>query len=74
MAHFDSHWALSDDGWVRQGGKEGELLFYVPLIHRVGFRQPTIARVIGREHTEVDMSHFVHGDEWEKGWIGVKSD
>jgi len=73
VSHFDSHWALCDDGWVRQGGKEGTLLFYVPLIHRTGFRQATIARMIG-DHAAVDVSSFIHGDEWEKGWIGVTSD
>jgi hypothetical protein len=47
--------------WIKN--EQGELLFSIPL--QYPFRHPLNTLVIG-QCSELDMSHFVYGEEWTK--------
>ncbi|KAF8815814.1 WD40 repeat-like protein [Phlegmacium glaucopus] len=43
---------------------EGELLVWIPNIHRLSLHRPSNIRVIGGHETSLDLSRFVHGPKW----------
>lgn len=50
------------DGWIK--GSEGELLLWVPPVHRHGLNHPR-SRVIGANRTtELDFSNYIGGEDW----------
>ena len=53
-----------EDGWVK--GESGELLFWVPRIHRCSFYGPRSLIVIGQHQTRVNYSHVQFGEDWIK--------
>ena len=53
-----------EDGWVKS--ESGELLFWVPRIHRHSFCGPRNLVVIGQHPTRVDYSHVQLGEDWTK--------
>ena len=57
------HTEMNGQGWLT--GRDGELLFWVPLDLRYGFFLPGNRMVFPRG-VEVDVSCMAHGDEWYK--------
>lgn len=53
---------LGSKGWVV--GEQGEMLFWVPPLHRASICRPNTVCVIGANVTRPDLSHFVHGTKW----------
>ncbi|KAI0036410.1 hypothetical protein K488DRAFT_41174 [Vararia minispora EC-137] len=54
---------LDEEGWVKT--ESGELLFWVPSKHRVGLRLGgAVSHIISAHETQLDFTHFVHGDRW----------
>jgi hypothetical protein len=57
--------SVTRDGWVTLD-RTSELLFWVPPWSQVGLWRPNNVMVIGGGSTKVDLSHFVHGTNWQK--------
>lgn len=62
---------MTDDGWVMFFVDDKErLLFWVPAEQRSTLKVPKLEYIAGlagtHEHTELDLSQFVHGAEWMK--------
>ncbi len=56
---------IDKDGWMRDSRRENlRPLFWVPEENRGGFWWPRNTAVIARTVTQIDFSHFVHGDHW----------
>ncbi|KZP29374.1 WD40 repeat-like protein, partial [Athelia psychrophila] len=53
---------LDQNGWMLN--KSSSLLFWVPHIYRVGLWSPCNTAVIAPESTQLDMTRFVHGEDW----------
>ncbi|KZP17692.1 hypothetical protein FIBSPDRAFT_830254 [Athelia psychrophila] len=53
---------LDQDGWMRNNSSS--LLFWVPHTYRVGLWSPFNTTVIAEQSTQLDMSRFVHGEDW----------
>lgn len=55
--------AINDEGWIC--GKQGELLVWIPQVHRPTLQHPnsTIA-IIASHQIRLDFSNFVHGKGW----------
>ncbi|KAJ7832707.1 hypothetical protein B0H13DRAFT_1654116, partial [Mycena leptocephala] len=47
----------------------GELLFWLPHEHRIGFWMPLNKLIIGRDQTLLSYKKFVHGTEWAKCYL-----
>ncbi|CCA75010.1 related to WD40-repeat protein (notchless protein) [Serendipita indica DSM 11827] len=61
---INRHCRMNDDGWL--AGPNGERLVWIPSIFRVGFEQRGV-RIIGRcRRLKMDVSRFVHGEEWTR--------
>jgi WD40 repeat protein len=56
------------NGWVL--GKHGELLCWIPPIHRSTLFRPSNLLVLGATATTLDTTNFVHGDRWYECWVG----
>jgi WD40 repeat protein len=56
------------NGWVL--GKHGELLCWVPPIHRSALLRPNNLLLLGATATTLDATNFVHGDRWHECWTG----
>jgi WD40 repeat protein len=63
VSAFSDHTKLQD-GWVI--GAAGELIFWVPPIHRQSLLRPSNLVIIGGDSTvtKLDLTHFVHGTRW----------
>ncbi|KAF7978742.1 hypothetical protein HWV62_44752 [Athelia sp. TMB] len=55
---------VMSNGWVSTAS--GELLFWLPPWNRVGLYRPNNTLVIGKNPTRLDLTNFVHGDEWQQ--------
>ncbi|KZP30866.1 WD40 repeat-like protein [Athelia psychrophila] len=53
-----------ENGWMVNSTVE--LLFWVPPAYRLGLWRPNNTLVIGPEHPRLDLTHFVHGDDWAR--------
>ncbi|KZP04287.1 WD40 repeat-like protein [Athelia psychrophila] len=51
-----------DNGWMRNSPTE--LLFWVPPAYRAGLWQPYDTLVLGQPSTRLDLTDFVHGENW----------
>ena len=60
-----------EDGWVK--GEEGELLFWVPHIHRLSFYCQRSLLVIGPHVTRVNFSRDRLGDNWTECYTPIKT-
>jgi hypothetical protein len=58
---------INSDGWMY--GEDGELLLWIPPIHRPYFHRSNTTWVAGKDRTEVDFSKFVHGSNWATVYI-----
>jgi hypothetical protein len=59
---FTNHSIINADGWIC--GSNGELLIWIPLIHRAHLHHPSNVWVAGKYETCMDLSAFVHGHSW----------
>jgi hypothetical protein len=59
---FTDQSVINDEGWIC--GKNGELLVWIPPLHRVGLHCPSNVWVAGAHETRMDLSTFVHGQRW----------
>ena len=59
---FTDQSVIDDDGWVR--GNKGELIMWIPLVHRAHLHRPSNIWVTGEHETRLDLSNFVHGHRW----------
>ena len=59
---FTDYSIINDEGWIC--GSDGELLMWIPLIHREHLHRPSNVWVAGRYETRMDLTTFVHGDKW----------
>ncbi|EPQ54783.1 hypothetical protein GLOTRDRAFT_42827 [Gloeophyllum trabeum ATCC 11539] len=55
---------LDETGWLRSPG--GDLLLWIPPVHRKGFLRPNALFVIGAHQTRLNLDNFVHGEDWVK--------
>ncbi|KAI9568923.1 hypothetical protein HD554DRAFT_2021632 [Boletus coccyginus] len=53
---------FSEDDWVYD--ENGNMLFWVPPMHRAGLYYPQTTMVIGARATQIDLSRFMHGEHW----------
>ena len=60
--NFTDHSVINDEGWIC--GRNGELLMWIPPLHRVGLHRPNNVWVAGEHETRMDLSTFVHGQRW----------
>src|SRR6266702_1833751 len=61
-ADFTDNSVISDEGWIC--GSNGELLMWIPLIHRAHLHCPSNIWVAGEYETRIDLSTSVHGRSW----------
>jgi hypothetical protein len=59
---FMNEYLVNSDGWMC--GEEGELLLWIPQIHRSYFHRANTVWIAGRHETWLDLSNFVHGSNW----------
>ena len=59
---FTDHSIINEEGWIC--GSNGELLIWIPLIHRAHLHRPSNVWVAGEHETHMDLSTFVHGYNW----------
>jgi WD40 repeat protein len=59
---FTDHSIINEEGWICGGN--GELLIWIPLIHRAHLHRPSNVWVSGQHETRMDLSMFVHGSSW----------
>jgi WD40 repeat protein len=57
---FTDHIMMNDEGWVC--GSKGELLMWIPLVHREYFHRTIWTS--SRRRTILNHSNFVHGRSW----------
>ncbi|KAI9444571.1 WD40-repeat-containing domain protein [Lactarius indigo] len=59
---FTDYSAINDEGWICGSG--GELLMWIPPVHRAGLHRPSNIWVASEYETRIDLSTFVHGHSW----------
>jgi len=59
---FTDHSVIDDEGWVC--GSKGELLMWIPPVHREHLRRPSTIWISGNHETSLDLSNFEHGPSW----------
>ena len=59
---FTDQSIINEEGWIC--GSNGELLIWIPLIHRAHLHRPSNVWVAGEHETCMDLSTFVHGYNW----------
>ncbi|KAJ3566704.1 hypothetical protein NP233_g6828 [Leucocoprinus birnbaumii] len=57
--------SIIQDGWVL-GPDNKSLLFWVPVDQRSGLYRPRNTLLIGGTSTQIDLTNFKHGQEWEE--------
>ncbi len=60
--HFTDHSVINEEGWIC--GSEGQLLMWIPPLHRAHLHRPSNIWVAGEYETRIDLSTFVHGRSW----------
>jgi WD40 repeat protein len=65
---FMNKFLINNDGWMC--GPEGELLLWIPQIHRPYFHRSNTIWIAGRYETWLDLANFVH----ESNWVTVYRD
>jgi WD40 repeat protein len=56
------HFVINDEGWVC--GSKGELLMWVPSVHREYLHRQSTIWISGERGTILNLSNFVHGPSW----------
>ena len=59
---FTDHSVINEEGWICSD--DGELLMWIPLIHRSHLHRPSNVWIAGEHETRLDLSTFVHGHSW----------
>ncbi|KZP02943.1 WD40 repeat-like protein [Athelia psychrophila] len=59
-----THDSVLDNGWIMT--PSSQLLVWVPSWYRTGLVWPNNTAVIGPSLTELDLSDFVHGSDWQE--------
>ena len=59
---FTNQSEINSEGWIC--GNEGELLIWIPDIHRLSLCRPSNIWIAGGRETQLDLSSFVHGPNW----------
>ena len=59
---FTDQSEINDEGWIC--GSKGELLMWIPPLHRTGLHCPSTLWVSAEHETRLDISDFKHGDSW----------
>ena len=49
-------------GWICGG--DGELLIWIPPLHRTGLYRSSTIWIAGKHVTHLNLSTFVHGQSW----------
>ena len=62
QVNFTDQSVIEDDGWIH--GNKGELLMWIPVLHRTSLHRPSNVWVAGKHETCLDLSNFVHGHDW----------
>ena len=60
--HFTNQSTINEKGWICGGN--GELLIWIPLIHRAHLHLPSNIWVAGKHATRLNLSTFVNGGSW----------
>jgi uncharacterized protein with WD repeat len=59
---FMNKFLINDDGWMC--GRGGELLMWIPQVHRPYFHRSNTIWISGRYETWLELTNFVHGSDW----------
>jgi len=59
---FTDHSMINDEGWIC--GSKGELLMWIPSVHREVLHRPSTIWISGKRGTILNLSSFVHGRSW----------
>ena len=59
---FTDHSTINDEGWIC--GSKGELLMWIPLLHRECLYRPSTIWISDKRGTNLNLSNFVHGRSW----------
>jgi WD40 repeat protein len=59
---FTDRSMINDEGWIY--GSKGELLMWIPSVHRDYLHRPSTIWVSGERGTILNLSNFVHGRSW----------
>ena len=59
---FTDHSLINDEGWIC--GSKGELLMWIPSVHRECLHSPSTIWISGTRGTILNLSNFVHGRNW----------
>ena len=62
QVNFTDQSVIDEDGWIC--GNKGELLMWIPLLHRRCLHRPSNIWIVGKHVTNLDLSNFVHGHAW----------
>jgi WD40 repeat protein len=60
--HFTDQSVINGDGWIY--GEKGELLLWIPELHRPCLHRPSTIWIAGKHETQLDLSKFAHGSNW----------
>jgi WD40 repeat protein len=61
---FMNKFVINNDGWMC--GEEGELLLWIPEIHRPYFLRSNTVWIAGQNETWLELANFVHGSNWTR--------
>jgi WD40 repeat protein len=59
---FNDRSMINDEGWIC--GSKGELLLWVPSVHRESLHRPSTIWISGKRGTILNLSNFVSGRSW----------
>ncbi len=59
---FTDHTAIDKEGWICSS--KGELLMWIPRMHRAYLHRLGVIWIAGAHETRIDLSTFVHGRSW----------
>ena len=59
---FTDQSVIDNDGWIC--GDKGELLMWIPPLHRQCLHRPSNIWVVGKHEACLNLSNFVHGSSW----------
>ena len=59
---FTDHFMINDEGWIC--GSKGELLMWIPSVHREYLHCPGTISISGKRGTTLNLSNFVRGRSW----------
>jgi hypothetical protein len=55
-------------------GEKGELLLWIPQIHRPYISRSNTVWIAGKHYTQLDLSNFVHGANWATIYVHSSSE